>query len=85
MFQDIIRSEFVKKTKKRQDLSLPSECFVSWECQRGWKISRKPSLSKGHRGQSRQNQGTSRNARSTFCERCAEIDRKSGRAQQVHS
>jgi hypothetical protein len=29
MFQDIIRSEFVKKTKKRQDLSLPSECFVS--------------------------------------------------------
>jgi hypothetical protein len=47
--------------------------------------SRMPSLNKGHRGQSRQNQGTGGNARSSFCEGCAEIDKKSGRAQQVHS
>jgi hypothetical protein len=38
-------------------------------------------LNKGHRGQSQQNQGTGGNARSSFREGCAKIDRKSGRAQ----
>jgi hypothetical protein len=39
-----------------------------------------PSLNKRHRGESRQNQSISRNARSSLSKRCAEVDRESGRA-----
>jgi hypothetical protein len=41
------------------------------------KVLRMPSLNKGHRSESRQNQGTDRDARPNFREGCAKIDRES--------
>jgi hypothetical protein len=79
----------VKSVQRRDHISVLVETFANiremclWHSQR--ESSQMSSLNKGHRGESRQNQSTDRNARSSFGEGCAKTNRESRHTQQIHS